>query len=210
MSNTLITEYAMAIKNIIFDFGGVLIDWNPRYYYKNVFTDESEMEFFLREICGPQWSMIQDAGLPSEVATKQLQDQYPKYHREIGMFHKNWDIMIGGEIHENTRLLQPLKTKYRLFGLTNWSAEYFPIVFERYAFFRNFEGIIVSGVERMVKPDKNIYELLLKRYGLLATESLFIDDNSKNTETAKELGFFTIHVNGDQNLEKHFLNLGLL
>jgi 2-haloacid dehalogenase len=198
------------IKNIVFDFGGVLIDWNPRYFYNDIFTDKTEMEYFLKEICGPEWSMIQDAGMPSAIATKQLQEKFPGYTREIGLFHKNWDSMIGGEITENTRFLKPLKAKYRLFGLTNWSAEYFPIVFERYAFFRNFEGIVVSGVEKMVKPNNDIYELLLKRYGLAANESLFIDDSIKNVDTANRLGFFTIHVNGDGSLEEQFLKLGLL
>ena len=118
--------------------------------------------------------------------------------------------MIGGEIIENTRLLKPLKVKYRLFGLTNWSAEAFPVVYEKYPFFKNFEGIIVSGKEKMVKPNKNIYELLLNRYQLLAEESLFIDDSFNNIETARELGFATIHINGSSNLEEQLLKSGLL
>ena len=200
----------MAIKNIVFDFGGVLIDWNPRYFYKDIFTDKSEMEFFLTEICGPAWSMKQDAGYPLEEATKELQDQHPKYRSEIEMFNKNWDVMLGGEIFENTKLLKPLKSKYRLFGLTNWSAEYFPIVFDRYSFFKNFEGIVVSGLEKMVKPDKDIFELLLKRYNLSQYESVFIDDNLHNIDTAKELGFLTIHVNGNANLEDQLLKSEIL
>jgi 2-haloacid dehalogenase len=200
----------MAIKNVVFDFGGVLMDWNPRYFYKDIFVNKSEMEYFLSEICGPAWSMKQDAGYPLAEATRELQDQYPKYRNEIELFHQNWDIMLGGEIFENTKLLGPLKLKYRLFGLTNWSAEYFPIVYERYPFFRNFEGIVVSGQEKMVKPNKDIFELLLKRYKLLAHESLFIDDNLHNIEAAKELGFFTIHVNGNQKLDEQLINSGIL
>jgi 2-haloacid dehalogenase len=200
----------MAIKNIIFDFGGVLIDWNPRYFYKNVFNDEAEMEYFLSEVCNPQWNMKMDAGLTFAEATQEVLEQHPKYSHYIEMYLKNWEIMIGGEIAENTRLLKPLKAKYRLFGLTNWSAEAFPVVFERYDFFKNFEGIVVSGTEKMVKPDKAIYELLLKRYGLKADESLFIDDGLRNVEAAKELGFLTIHVNGDHNLEEQLIKSGLL
>lgn len=199
----------MAIKNIVFDFGGVLIDWNPRYFYKNIFAEESEMEFFLREICNAEWSMKIDGGYSFSEAAKELQVQHPKYHSEIEMFLQNWKIMIGGEIFENTKLLPSLKTKYRLFGLTNWSAEAFPIVYEQYAFFKNFEGIIVSAVEKMVKPNRNIYELLLGRYNLQAAESLFIDDNLKNIETAKELGFFTIHLNGARKLADQLTELGL-
>ena len=200
----------MAIKNIVFDFGGVLIDWNPRYFYKNVFSDQSEMESFLRDICNPQWNMKTDEGCTFSEATKELQNQHPEYSSEIEMYHKNWEIMIRGEIIEHTSLLEILKTKYRLFGLTNWSAEAFPVVFEKYPFFRKFEGIIVSGKEKMVKPNREIYELLLTRYGLLAEESLFIDDNFSNIETAKELGFFTIHLNGDHILMEQLLKIGLL
>ena len=200
----------MAIKNIVFDFGGVLIDWNPRYFYKNVFRDQSEMEFFLKDICGPHWNLKTDAGYSFSEATKELQEQHPEYRREIEMYHKNWEIMIGGEIIEHTSLLEILKKKYRLFGLTNWSAEAFPVVFEKYPFFKNFEGIIVSGQEKRVKPNRDIYELLLSRYGLLADESLFIDDSSGNIETAKELGFFTIHLNGNQTLKEQLLKSGVL
>ena len=200
----------MTIKNIVFDFGGVLIDWNPRYFYRDIFKVKSEMEFFLRDICGQDWIMKQDAGYSFSEATKELQNQHPEYSSEIDMYHKNWEIMIGGEIFENTKLLKTLKTKYRLFGLTNWSAEAFPIVYHRYSFFKTFEGIVVSGQEKMVKPNKDIYKLLLDRYRLLAVESLFIDDNINNIGMAKELGFFTIHVNGNQTLEEQLLKFGLL
>jgi 2-haloacid dehalogenase len=200
----------MAIKNIVFDFGGVLIDWNPRYFYKNVFRDKSEMEFFLKDICGHEWVQKQDAGYSFSEATKELQNQYPEYRSEIEMYHRNWEMMLKGEIIENTKLLKPLKTRYRLFGLTNWSAEEFPIVFDRNPFFKIFEGIVISGKEKKVKPNKDIYELLLNRYRLLVDESLFIDDNFNNIETAKELGFFTIHVNGNQSLKEQLIKFGLL
>lgn len=200
----------MAIKNIVFDFGGVLLDWNPRYFYQNVFSDKSEMEFFLREVCNPQWNLKMDAGYSFADATKDLQDQHPEYKTEIEMYLRNWEVMIGGEIIENTKLLKALKDRYRLFGLTNWSAEAFPVVFEKYPFFKYFEGIIVSGAEKMVKPNKDIYELLLKRYSLLANESLFIDDSSSNIETARELGFTAIHINGSTNLEEQLVKSGLL
>jgi 2-haloacid dehalogenase len=199
----------MGIKNIIFDFGGVLIDWNPRFFYKNVFTDESEMEFFLTEICNAQWSMKIDGGYSFVQATKDLQVQYPEYHSHIEMYLQNWESMIGGEITTNTNLLKPLKEKYRLFGLTNWSAEAFPIVFEQYQFFKEFEGIVVSAFEKMVKPNNEIYELLLNRYNLIANESLFIDDNINNIIAAKNLGFSTIHINGE-SLEGQLRSLGLL
>jgi 2-haloacid dehalogenase len=200
----------MKIKNIIFDFGGVLIDWNPKYLYENVFTDKSEMEFFLRNICSPEWNLKQDAGFSLSEATKELQIQYPKYSNEIEMFYKEWAKMLGREISENTSLIKLLKEKYELFGLTNWSAETFPVAYNKYPFFKELEGIVVSGKEKMVKPDKRIYELLLNRYNLKANESLFIDDNLNNIITAKEIGFFTIHIDDTISLKEQLIEIGLL
>ena len=200
----------MAIKNIIFDFGGVLIDWNPRYFYKDVFTDIKEMEYFLSEVWSPQWNMKHDAGYSFSEITHELQELHPKYRNEIEMYQQNWQKMIKGEISENTELLNTLKSKYRLFGLTNWSAEAFPVIYPKYEFFKVFEGIVVSGEEKLVKPGKEIYQLLLNRYDLLETESLFIDDSLKNIETANELGFSTIHINGTQNLKEKLISMGLI
>jgi 2-haloacid dehalogenase len=200
----------MAIKNIIFDFGGVLIDWNPRYFYKDVFSDTNEMEYFLSEIWGPSWNMKHDAGFSFAEITRELQELHPGYRKEIELYQHNWELMIKGEISENTRLLNPLKSKYRLFGLTNWSAEAFPVIYPKYEFFKVFEGIVVSGEEKIVKPGKEIFQLLLNRYDILAKESLFIDDSFKNIETANELGFSTIHINGTQSLKEQLIRLGLI
>ena len=198
------------MKNIIFDFGGVLVDWNPRYLYNHVFSDNSEMEFFLGNICSPQWNLKQDAGYSLSEATKELQVKYPKYHHEIEMFYGDWVSMLGDEIIENTSLIKPLKLRYRLFGLTNWSAETFPVAYERFPFFKEFEGIVVSGQEKMVKPDREIYELLLHRYKLKADESLFIDDNLNNIIAAKEIGFYTIHLDEGINLNEQLVKSGLI
>jgi 2-haloacid dehalogenase len=200
----------MNIKNIIFDIGGVLIDWNPIYLYDNLFTDKSEMEFFLKNICSPEWNLHQDAGYSLSEATKELQIQHPRYKNEIAAFYKDWDSMLGGEIFENSRLIKALKIKYRLFALTNWSAETFPFAINRFTFLKDFEGIVVSGQEKMVKPDRTIYELLLNRYGIRANESLFIDDNLNNIHTAKEMEFLTIHIKDSIPLSEQLMKLGLL
>ena len=200
----------MAIKNIIFDFGGVLIDWNPRYFYKDVFSDIKEMEYFLSEVWSPDWNMKHDAGFSFSEITCELQKLHPEYRNEIEMYQYNWEVMIKGEISENTKLLDALKSKYRLFGLTNWSAEAFPVIYPKYEFFKVFEGIVVSGEEKVVKPGKEIYQLLLNKYSLLANESLFIDDSLKNIETANELGFSTIHINGIQILKEQLISMGLI
>ena len=200
----------MEIKNIIFDFGGVVIDWNPRYLYRNVFFDPAEMEFFLSNICTPDWNLRQDAGYPIADATHELQIQHPEYVKEIGMFYSNWIQMIGGEIVENTRLLNSLKLNYRLFGLTNWSAETFPIAYDKFPFFRNFEGIVISGAERMIKPDQALFKLLLDRYSLKAEESLFIDDSFANIIAAKEMGLHTIYIRGSITLHDQLIDLDLI
>ena len=200
----------MTIKNIIFDFGGVLIDWNPRYLYRNVFPNETEMEIFLKNICTTEWNTLQDAGRPFEIAVKELSALHPEYQREIKLFYTGWPEMVGGEIHKNVSQIYNLKDKYRLFGLTNWSAETFPVVFNKYPFFKELEGIVVSGEEKLVKPDCKIYEKLLTRYNLNAKECLFIDDNDANIQTAKSLGFYTIHLVENTDLEAEMKRLELL
>ncbi|MRT92805.1 HAD family phosphatase [Ancylomarina sp. 16SWW S1-10-2] len=199
----------MEIKNIIFDFGGVLMDWDPRYMYRNVFDNETEMEFFLENICNSEWNVKQDAGRSFDEATEELVLKFPKYENQIRIYFSRWIEMIGGAIDENVVLIEDLKDKYRLFGLTNWSAETFPLVFNEYPFFKELEGIVVSGTEKIVKPDASIYKLLLNRYGLTANESLFIDDNKENIIAANKLGFKTIHLSEKVNLKEEFKKLAL-
>lgn len=190
------------IKNIVFDFGGVLIDWNPVYLYRQVFEKEEEMQHFLTHICKSEWNIMQDAGRPLAEATQILQQQHPEYHKEIGMYYGRWTEMLGGTIDENVKLIAPLKQKYNVYGLTNWSAETLPIARERYDFFDRLDGIVVSGDEKTIKPDPQIYKALLERFGIEAQESLFIDDNQANIEAAKQLGFQTIHLVEGMNLEE--------
>lgn len=198
------------LKNIIFDFGGVLIDWNPVYLYEKEFDSKEEMDYFLKNICTTEWNTQQDAGRPLEEATKILQAQYPEYHDKIEMFYGRWEEMLGGTIDENVKLIKPLKRKYNLYGLTNWSAETIPVAIERYSFFKDLDGVVVSGTEKLVKPDKEIYRILLNRYQINAEESLFIDDNYHNIKVADELGFKTIHLTPDVNLEEKVKELKLL
>ena len=197
------------IRNIVFDFGGVLVDWNPEYLFKDVFTDRVELDHFLKNICTPDWNEKQDAGRSLSEAILTLQQRHPKYQREIRRYYDEWTTMLGGPIEQNVALLKPLKTNYRLFGLTNWSAETFPIAFDLYPFFGELEGIVISGVERLAKPDERIYLLLLERYGLAAAECLFIDDNERNISAANCLGFNTIHLNNDACLKEELTRLGV-
>ena len=198
------------IKNIIFDFGGVLIDWNPVYLYSKVFETEDEINHFLENICTYPWNVLQDAGRSIKEATLEKQLEHPQYKEEIGMYYGRWEEMLGGIFEENTALVAPLKERYNVYGLTNWSAETLPIAIERYEFFKYLDGIVVSGDEKLVKPDLQIYKVLLDRYDINAHESLFIDDNLANIEAACELGFHTIHYTPEVNLKAELESAGVL
>ncbi len=198
------------IKNIIFDFGGVLIDWNPEYLYRKVFKTEEEMRYFLDNICRYDWNLLQDAGRPLAQATRFLQEEYPEYSRQIAMYYGRWEEMLGGTIDENVKLINELKDKYRLFGLTNWSDETLPIAMKKYDFFNHLEGVVVSGKEKLIKPDPKLYKILLDRYNLKAEESLFIDDNLDNIVTAQEIGFKTVHFTEGVNLEQLLKEINVL
>lgn len=191
-----------SLKNIVFDFGGVLINWNPLYLYRNIFDTEEEVNHFLENVCRYDWNILQDAGRSLAEATRVLQDQHPAYREEIAIYYGRWDEMLGGTIEENVKLIRPLKEKYGIYGLTNWSAETIPIAMDRYDFFNDLDGIVVSGVEKVIKPDPRIYQILLERYGIQAEESLFIDDNYVNVKAAQQLGFQTIHLEDGINLEE--------
>ena len=198
------------IKNIIFDFGGVLVDWNPTYLYNKEFENEKEMSYFLENICTSEWNIQQDAGRPLSEATELLQAKHPEHSELIGHYYSRWEEMLGGDIKENVRVLKMLKPKFPIYGLTNWSAETITIAYEKYDFFELMDGIVVSGDEKLIKPDPKLYQVLLDRYNLKAEESLFIDDNLKNIETAQKMGFHTIHLTKDTDLEKEVKDMGLL
>lgn len=201
----------MAIKNIIFDFGGVLMDWNQRYFYKDYFKDDEKMDFFLKNIATDAWNAEQDRGRSLEEGTEILVVQHPEWEKEIRAFYDNWTKMLKGDIPQNVAVLRKLaNTDYELFGLTNWSAETFPYALENYDFFQIFEGkIVVSGTEKLIKPDPEIWNVLLNRYNLKAEESVFIDDNAKNIEVAKELGFITIRITPETDLEAELEKFGV-
>lgn len=198
------------IKNIIFDFGGVLVDWNPVYLYKKVFDNESDMNYFLENICTSEWNVQQDAGRPLSEATELLQKEHPEHKELIGHYYGRWEEMLGGLFEENVRVLHLLKEKYPIYGLTNWSAETITTAYRKYDFFEHLKGIVVSGDEKLIKPDPKLYQVLLDRYNLKANESLFIDDNIHNIESAHKMGFHTIHFREDTDLEKEIKEMGVL
>ncbi len=182
------------IKNIVFDLGGVLIDWNPKYVFRQIFDTEEKVDFFLSNICTMEWNIQQDAGRSLEEATTYLVSKFPEWKTEIAAYYGRWEEMLGGPISDTVEILKKAVAHpdYRVLALTNWSAETFPIAQERYDFLHWFDGIVVSGTEKCIKPDPKIYNILFDRYNLIPEESLFIDDNKNNVEASEKLGMSAI------------------
>jgi len=180
---------------VVFDLGGVLIDWDPRHLYRSLFRgDHAAMERFLSEVCTPAWNQQQDAGRPWAEAVAVLQKQYPEHDGLIRAYDLRWSEMIAGEMPGTVAILRALHAAGTpLYALTNWSQETFPIAEQRFDFLTLFRGIVVSGSERLVKPDLAIYRLLVKRYGLNPARCVYVDDNATNAAAATLLGMRAIH-----------------
>lgn len=198
------------IDTIIFDFGGVLVDWNPRYLYRDYFGDDEKMEWFLSNICTDEWNIEQDRGRLLSEATELLIKEFPDYQKEIEMYYGQWETMLKDAIPGTVEILYELKEKYKIYGLTNWSAETFPVALRRFEFFEVFDGILVSGKEKLIKPDVKIFEMMMERFGLKPENSLFIDDNEKNVEASRKFGITTIHYKNPEDLKKDLIELGIL
>jgi 2-haloacid dehalogenase len=195
----------MKVKNIIFDLGGVLIDWNPEYVYLDAFKgNRKKMEKFFDEVCTFDWNENQDAGYPLANATEDRIALFPEQADLIRMYYGRWEEMLRGSISGTVSILKKIVSNndYRVFALTNWSAETFPIALKRFDFLHWFEGIVVSGTEKTRKPFPEIYETTLERYDLKACESIFIDDNERNVAAANKLGIQTIKFLNPHQLEK--------
>lgn len=201
------------IKNIIFDLGGVLIDWNPDYVFLKVFKgDKLKLKEFYEKVCTFEWNENQDAGYPLDKATEDRIKIFPEYEDQIRMYYGKWEEMIGGEIKEVVTILKNLvkENNFRVLALTNWSAETFPIALKKFDFLHLFEGIVVSGTEKTRKPFSDIYEIILNRYNLIATESIFIDDNIRNIKAANKFGIKTIHFKDPLQLRTDLEISGIL
>ena len=200
------------IKAIIFDLGGVLIDWNPRYVYRQLFKTDEEVEWFLANITTLDWNEQQDAGYPIDKATRELIGKHPEWESHIRVYYERWKEMLADPIHGTVDLLKKIKEdgQYKLYALTNWSAELFPHAIKSFDFLKWFDGIVVSGEEKMRKPQPEFYQVLLDRYKLNATSTLFIDDNIRNIDAAKNMGLQTVHFISSEELEKDLKRLNIL
>jgi 2-haloacid dehalogenase len=192
------------IKAVVFDFGGVLIGWDPRNLYSRFFPEEPQaMEDFLAEISFMDWNAQQDKGRPFAEAVASLAKEFPHHSHLINAYQENWRESITGIIDGTVELLRMLKlTGISLYGLSNWSAETFAMVRHEYEFFNLFDEIILSGEVKLIKPEPEIFELFLQKIGKPADQCLFIDDSEPNIITAGRLGFDTVHFVSPEHLKK--------
>jgi 2-haloacid dehalogenase len=196
---------------VIFDLGGVLIDWDPRHLYRQLFDDADEMERFLAEVTTADWNRAVDAGRPWSEATAQLAAAHPQRRALIEAFHARWPEMLAGQIDETVSVLADLRAAgRRLYALSNWSAETFPIARRRFAFLDWFDGIVISGHVGVVKPDPRLFEHLFEQYGIEPRDAVFIDDQATNVEAAASLGLTAIRFRDGRALRRDLEILGML
>ncbi len=191
------------IKNIIFDLGNVLIKWDPLNVFNEMIPEDEKRKFFFDHVCTYAWNVEQDAGRTFADATAMKIAEYPEWEPYIKAYYGRWSEMLGGAIEGSVEILKSClaNEKLNVYALTNWSAESFPIALDRFEFLQWFEGIVVSGTEKMIKPDPAIYKLILNRYGLNADESVFIDDSLDNVQGANDVGIHGIHFTSPKQLK---------
>jgi 2-haloacid dehalogenase len=199
-----------SIDTVIFDLGDVLIPWNPRSLYRKLFSDAVEMERFLAEVCTLEWNAQQDAGRPRAEGTALLVAQFPQHEALIRAYYDRWEEMLGEVIQGTADLLLALKAKgYRVFALSNWSAETFPVARPRYPILEAFDGLVISGREGLIKPDPAIYRLLCERHAIDPRRAVFIDDNVVNVEAARGVGMKAIPFQDAEQVHRDLASLGI-
>jgi 2-haloacid dehalogenase len=202
----------MKFDTLVFDLGGVLIDWNPEYLYNKIFPSEQERRWFLSTICTLDWNEEQDGGRSLKDGTDHLVAKFPEHETSIRAYYGRWKEMLGGPIHETVEIFRQLKfhTDLKLYALTNWSAETFPVALELYDFLHWFDGRLVSGEEKVRKPFPEIYRLLIERFKIDPKRAIYVDDNVRNVLPARELGFTGIQFHTPELFEEELKGLGVL
>ncbi len=197
---------------VIFDLGGVLIDWNPRYMYRKIFgSDEAAMEQFLANVCTQSWNEAQDAGRTFAEGCAILKRAYPDQSQLIDAWPARYEEMFGGAIDGSVSILTELKAGgIPLYALSNWSTETFPVALRRFEFLRWFQGVLLSGEVRILKPDPRLFQLLLERYAIDPKRVVYIDDHGYNVEAARKLGMHGIHFTAPHALRGELSRVGLL
>ena len=202
----------MKITTIIFDLGGVLIDWNPAYVFDKLIEDENKRKHFFENICTAEWNEEQDGGRTIKEANEILIARHPEWKEHIEAYYGRWEEMLGGPIEETVEIFGQLKAsgRYKFYALTNWSAELFPIAQQRYDFLHWFDGRLVSGEEKMRKPFPEFFQLLLDRFNIKKEEAVFIDDNLRNAKAAEQFGLKTIRFTTPSELKEALQGLQIL
>ncbi len=195
---------------VVFDLGGVLIDWNPRYHFRDVFRgDEPAMEHFLTHVCSPSWNEQQDAGRSIADAEAELIALHPHRAEEIRSFYAGFDRMMRDQIHGTVAILEELHALGTpLYALTNWSAETIALGLRRFDFFSRFRGIVVSGEIKLKKPDPAIFRHMLHTHALAARDCIFIDDSEKNVLGARGVGLHALHFTTPETLRQDLIEHG--
>ena len=200
-----------SIKAIVFDFGGVLLDWNPRNLYRRLFDDPRRMEEFLSEIHFSEWNQEQDKGRPFAEGVAELLSRYPQHAELIRLYHERWEESVSGLIPGTVEILRRLKRQgHRVYGLSNWSAETFPIARRKYDVFDLLDGYVISGDVGVAKPDPAIFRHFASLFDCVPSACLFIDDGPANIEAANQFGFQTILFRSAEQLAGELRQLGLL
>ncbi len=195
---------------VVFDVGNVLVDWDPRYLYRKIFTDTAELEWFLREVCHGEWNIAQDAGRSWQVAEAEAIERHPKYAQQIRAFRGRWHEMIAGPIAGSVALLEDLAAaNVPLYAITNFAADTFAETRQRFHFFRHFLGIVISGEIGIIKPDRRIYDRLAVDHAIDLQRAVFIDDSLKNCDGARAAGMPVIHFKSAEQARKDLSCLGL-
>ena len=186
----------------LFDLGGVFFNWDPKHFYRYIFSSEEKMDYFLTYICNDKMNSEVDAGKLIKDAEKELIQKFPKYTNEIKMYYVNHRKMIKGTFQDSIDILLELKSKgYLCFVLSNWSAETFVGMDNDYPFLRKFDGLLISGENKLVKPSIQIYDLAISRFNLNPSATVFIDDKLENIKTAKKLNFKTIFLDDPHKIK---------
>lgn len=197
---------------VVFDLGGVLIDWNPRHLYKKIFKDSTEVEDFLKEVCTQEWNELHDAGANYQDTIPVLIEQHPHLADQIWAYHKRWNEMLGAPLRGTVEILEQLHatSDLRLLALTNCPADKYSLEVERYSFLSLFEGVLVSGQAKMKKPDPDIFKLMMTQFGLDPESTILIDDSLKNIEVAKSFGIDGIHFKQPEILKMDLIKRQVL
>ena len=196
---------------IVFDIGGVLLNWDPRHLYRKLFDDEAEMEWFLSEICSPAWNERMDAGLSFAEGVAELCAEHPEHAPFVRAYHERWIEMVPGAIDGTVEILHEVRERgHPVYAITNFNAETLAVAAEVYPFLNGFDGVIVSSEIRLIKPDPAIFRAFFETYDRQPHDCAFIDDRAVNVEAARDVGMHGIHFTSPGQLRRDLGAVNLL